>query len=315
MTTRCVRSQRHTRPRDHGRRAGSGTDRAARRATRPRRSPRPDEREREAPGANGPRERDAVPARVEPDVLFGREHRVCLLRRRAHNPSQWPELHAGRRLATLVVARHRRRSPSRSGSSRLVIALLFLGFVIAAAMRPRVEWLTRARVPRGIGVLLHYLGLARPRRARSSGSSCRARSTRSSTAIAGPSSTERDHALARDPARDPQPASTSACGSSRPGREPAPPRGDRDVKTRSRSSIGIFFMFAVGGVLDLRARRAIALVPVDSAAAEAQARDARHVGADRPEARRLRARPASCSSFVARCSRSRSGSTACRTGC
>src|SRR5437764_2147014 len=42
---------------------------------------------------------------------------------------------------------------------RVIIALLFLGFVIASAMRPSVEWLhRRARVPRGIGVIIHYLG-------------------------------------------------------------------------------------------------------------------------------------------------------------
>jgi predicted PurR-regulated permease PerM len=41
---------------------------------------------------------------------------------------------------------------------KVVIALLFLGFVIASAMRPSVEWLhRRARVPRGIGVIIHYL--------------------------------------------------------------------------------------------------------------------------------------------------------------
>jgi predicted PurR-regulated permease PerM len=40
-----------------------------------------------------------------------------------------------------------------------VIALLFLGFVIASAMRPSVEWLNRrARVPRPVGVIIHYLG-------------------------------------------------------------------------------------------------------------------------------------------------------------
>jgi predicted PurR-regulated permease PerM len=43
---------------------------------------------------------------------------------------------------------------------KAVIALLFLGFVVAAAMRPGVDWLhDRARVPRGVGVLLHYLVL------------------------------------------------------------------------------------------------------------------------------------------------------------
>jgi predicted PurR-regulated permease PerM len=41
---------------------------------------------------------------------------------------------------------------------KVVIALLFLGFIIAAAMRPSVDWLERrGRVPRGVGVLIHYL--------------------------------------------------------------------------------------------------------------------------------------------------------------
>jgi predicted PurR-regulated permease PerM len=41
---------------------------------------------------------------------------------------------------------------------RIVIALLLLGFVIASAMRPSVEWLNRrARVPRSAGVILHYV--------------------------------------------------------------------------------------------------------------------------------------------------------------
>jgi predicted PurR-regulated permease PerM len=43
---------------------------------------------------------------------------------------------------------------------KAVIALIFLGFIVAAAMRPSVEWLDRrARIPRGLGVLLHYLAL------------------------------------------------------------------------------------------------------------------------------------------------------------
>jgi predicted PurR-regulated permease PerM len=39
---------------------------------------------------------------------------------------------------------------------RLIIALLFLAMVIAAAIRPSVEALRRRRVPRAVGVLLHY---------------------------------------------------------------------------------------------------------------------------------------------------------------
>jgi predicted PurR-regulated permease PerM len=42
---------------------------------------------------------------------------------------------------------------------RILIALLFLAFIIAAAMRPGVDFLRARRVPRGIGIGLHYLGL------------------------------------------------------------------------------------------------------------------------------------------------------------
>jgi predicted PurR-regulated permease PerM len=42
---------------------------------------------------------------------------------------------------------------------RVVIALLFVALTIAAAMRPGVEWLHARRVPRVVGVLLHYLAL------------------------------------------------------------------------------------------------------------------------------------------------------------
>jgi predicted PurR-regulated permease PerM len=43
---------------------------------------------------------------------------------------------------------------------RIVIALLFLAVIISAAMRPSVEWLHRYRIPRGVGVLMHYAVLA-----------------------------------------------------------------------------------------------------------------------------------------------------------
>ena len=43
---------------------------------------------------------------------------------------------------------------------RVVIALLFLSIVIGSAMRPSVDRLARHGVPRGIGVLCHYLVLA-----------------------------------------------------------------------------------------------------------------------------------------------------------
>jgi predicted PurR-regulated permease PerM len=43
---------------------------------------------------------------------------------------------------------------------RLLVALIFLGLVIAAAMRPGVESLARRRVPRGVGIGIHYLAVA-----------------------------------------------------------------------------------------------------------------------------------------------------------
>jgi predicted PurR-regulated permease PerM len=42
---------------------------------------------------------------------------------------------------------------------KILIAVLFLAFIIAAAMRPSVEALRRRRVPRGVGILAHYLAL------------------------------------------------------------------------------------------------------------------------------------------------------------
>jgi predicted PurR-regulated permease PerM len=40
---------------------------------------------------------------------------------------------------------------------KLVLSLVFLGFIVAAAMRPGVEALKRRGIPRGIGVAIHYL--------------------------------------------------------------------------------------------------------------------------------------------------------------
>lgn len=43
---------------------------------------------------------------------------------------------------------------------KVLLALLFLAFTVAAAMRPGVEALHRRRIPRGAGILLHYGVLA-----------------------------------------------------------------------------------------------------------------------------------------------------------
>src|SRR5919199_6526084 len=42
---------------------------------------------------------------------------------------------------------------------KLLIALLFFGFVVAAAMRPGVDLLNRTGIPRAAAVLLHYAAL------------------------------------------------------------------------------------------------------------------------------------------------------------
>jgi predicted PurR-regulated permease PerM len=43
---------------------------------------------------------------------------------------------------------------------KIVIALVFLGLIIAAAMRPGIDWLARHRVPRPAGLAIHYLAVA-----------------------------------------------------------------------------------------------------------------------------------------------------------
>ena len=42
---------------------------------------------------------------------------------------------------------------------RLVIALLFSAMIIAAAMKPSIDWLAGRRVPRPVGLGVHYLAL------------------------------------------------------------------------------------------------------------------------------------------------------------
>jgi predicted PurR-regulated permease PerM len=42
---------------------------------------------------------------------------------------------------------------------RLVLGLLFFAFIISAAIRPSIEWLVSHRVPRAVGLAVHYLVL------------------------------------------------------------------------------------------------------------------------------------------------------------
>ena len=43
---------------------------------------------------------------------------------------------------------------------RVLIALLFLAFIVTAAMRPSIEWLRARGIPRGVGIGVHYLAVA-----------------------------------------------------------------------------------------------------------------------------------------------------------
>ena len=43
---------------------------------------------------------------------------------------------------------------------KLVIALIFFGFILAAAMRPGIDAMARRRIPRGFGLAIHYVVLA-----------------------------------------------------------------------------------------------------------------------------------------------------------
>ena len=40
---------------------------------------------------------------------------------------------------------------------KLVISLVFLGFILAASIRPAIEAMAKRRIPRGIGLALHYI--------------------------------------------------------------------------------------------------------------------------------------------------------------
>jgi predicted PurR-regulated permease PerM len=42
---------------------------------------------------------------------------------------------------------------------KVLVALLLLALIISSAMRPGVEWMQRQRIPRSLGVALHYLGV------------------------------------------------------------------------------------------------------------------------------------------------------------
>ena len=173
---------------------------------------------------------------------------------------------------------------------KLIISLLFLGVVLSAAMRPGVEWLARRRVPRAAGIAIHYVGLlafvglllwlAVPRALSQ---------VQAALGVKGiPTS-----------AADLETAKQHSTGIKHQalvwlqGRLQDLPSAGQALTMGTIAMevvIAIFFTLAVGGVLDLRARPRDRRRGAAGRAAEAQ--DApRHLAPDRPEARRLRARP------------------------
>jgi len=66
---------------------------------------------------------------------------------------------AGRAFVVTLVALATVVSALAIWKLKILVALLFLGIILAAAMRPGVEALARRRVPRSVGVLIHYSGV------------------------------------------------------------------------------------------------------------------------------------------------------------
>lgn len=66
---------------------------------------------------------------------------------------------AGRAFVVTLVALTTVVSALAIWKLKILVALLFLGIILAAAMRPGVEALARRRIPRPVGVLIHYAGV------------------------------------------------------------------------------------------------------------------------------------------------------------
>ncbi len=170
---------------------------------------------------------------------------------------------------------------------KVLLALLFASITIAAAMRPGVDWLHKHRIPRPLGVAIHYLGLlgllalflsfvVPDMISQVQGAMAAAEHHKLHTG-----STVVDRVLSQ--ARDASAAPAA-------GRLADPSRG-LDRREGARGAGGDLLHLRDGRLLALRARPRDRPRGEPDAAAEAQ--DApRHLGAHGPQARRLRARPA-----------------------
>ena len=172
---------------------------------------------------------------------------------------------------------------------RLVVGLLFSAMIIAAALRPSIEWLARRRVPAPLGLALHYLALvgahrrrARVRRARGTAPDRpRAEPERQGRGRARREAFDRRQASGVDRAAEAAEQPAEAIGAREAGSRDRP----EGVRGRDRHLLHL----RRGCLLDLRARQDRRRRVLAPPATEAQ-EGARHVDADRSPTRRLRAR-------------------------
>src|SRR5918997_3295825 len=116
-----------------------------------------EDRERDR-AREGPDEDDAVPPRVQSHALAGASVHGFVPSPGGQKSLDMKDTARRALTATLVVGGVVILALA-LWKIRVLIALLFLGFIVAAAMRPGVEALKRGRVPRGIGIAAHYVGL------------------------------------------------------------------------------------------------------------------------------------------------------------
>src|SRR5919197_4921834 len=158
VSTTRVRSQRQT--------ARSATSAAAARSTAPTTvagqpttsmkvpGPASANARRNEPTSTTPWRRSSTRIRSSPSAFTG----VGGFAETGRNPGAMGETAKRAAVATLVVIAMVAGALA-LWKLKVVIALVFLGITIAAAMRPGVELLRQWHVPRGVGVLIHYVGL------------------------------------------------------------------------------------------------------------------------------------------------------------
>jgi predicted PurR-regulated permease PerM len=104
-------------------------------------------------------EHDPVPARVEPDEFVSRRiHGFASFAARREIPGMGQT--ARRTAVATLVAGSIVVVALALWHLKLLLALVLFGFIIAAAMRPGVDWLARHGIPRPGGVAIHYVAFA-----------------------------------------------------------------------------------------------------------------------------------------------------------